>query len=541
MSRHPEVVFPPESVYAFQHGFDALAEALACTLGPHQGVVFHANEFKARPEVLTDAATIARRITELGEPEENMGAMLLRNLVWRVKERVGDGGATAAVLARAILQRTQKLAGAGINRMALVRGVSLGARAAAQQLRLMSQPVQGEEDLNAVARAVSGNEELSWMLAEMFHILGPHAHITVEEYISPVFERVYIDGGRWAAQLISPHLINATAAGMAVQANVQVALYDGNLTQDEQVRPLLLLAAQADPPAPLLLVAHKISGEALNLLTATHQQTVQKVAAVNLTRAGAKALLDLQDLETLTGARLISPALGQKLENITRGHLGRAQRVEAGREDLFVAGGLGDRSAARGQIEMLHSRLQALPPGDEARSELEMRLGRLSGSAGVLKVGSVSPTERQDLLQRAEQAVKTLRISLEEGLLPGGGSAYVQCMDCVEAAASRLKGEDEEAALGALAVAGALSAPFRRILANAGVNNPGVYEDEVRRRPNCFFDVQTRSLRDAHHAGVLDAAMVLGAALESAASGAMMALSTDTLIVKRNPIVSREP
>jgi chaperonin GroEL len=539
MSRSPHVVPSPQAIMQLKRGFDTLARVLAVTLGPNQGGVMSAAELGGRPEVLTDAATIARRVVELPDPEQNMGAMLLRNLVWRMKERTGDGSATAAVLAQAMLEQAYRCLMAGANPVQLIQGVRLGAGAAVTHLSKLSQPVQGEDDLAAVARSVTGHEELSWVLGEMFDILGPTAYITVEDFVAPYFERQYIDGGRWQGALVSPYLISAPALGRGVLTDVQVALYDGSLSRDEEVRPLLQLVS-AKESKHLLLVAHKISGEALSLLTATHQQTELKIVAVQLARAGAKALVDLQDLALLTGAELITPAMGRRIENLQPGELGRAQRAEAGSQDLFVTGGAGDLAAIRRQIELLQSQMQALPIGDASRSETEMRLGRLSGSAGVLKIGAIHQIERDFLHQKAEQGVKALRMTLQEGLLPGGGSAYLHCRPVVDELAAQQTSEDVAAGVRAISIA--LEAPFRQLLENGKVPAPGVYSHNILEQPpGQFYNLQTGAIEDARQAGVLDAAQVLKAALETAASGAMMALSTDTLVVKRKPKVSYEP
>lgn len=562
--REPSVVLPPRSIYQLKKGFDHLAHLLALTLGPSQGVVISTTDLKPQPELLTDAATIARRITDLPDPEQNMGAMLLRNLVWRMRERVGDGSALAAVLAQSILERAMRGAAAGANVMSMNLGIRQATEAAVARLGELAFPVQGEDELTAVARSATGLEELSWVLGEMFDILGPNAHITVEEYVAPYLERVYLDGGAWKGSLISPYLITAPALGRAVQTNCRVTLYDGTLSTVDEVRPLLACMSQlfpaktkstsapggesgkdlSDRPPSLLLVAQRISGEALSLLTATHQQTALKVVAVSLKRAGVRAQADLQDLAWLTGAALISPVLGRRIEQITLADLGSCQRAEAGTEDLVVTGGAGDMAEVRRQIELLNRQLQTLPIqrapiSDDSRVELEMRLGRLSGSAGILKVGAISQAERDFLRQRAEQGVRVLRGALQEGVLPGGGSAYLHAIRAVEDVIGRLDGD---AAIGARALRHALEAPFGQILANAGISQPRLYQAEIQRQPpGLFYDVQCRQLAEARQAGVLDSAQATRAALETAASGAMMALSTDTLIVKRKPRISYEP
>lgn len=534
----PAVVPPPRSTLQLKRGFDALAKLLALTLGPTQGVVLSSSDLKPRPEVLTDAATIARRIIKLPDPEQNVGLMLLRNLVWRMHERVGDGGALAAVLAQAILEQALRGVRAGANPVLVASGIRGAARAAVEHLAQLSQPIQDEDDLVAVARAATGEEALSWVLGEMFDLLGPRAYIQVEDYAAPYLERVYLEGGRWQAELISPYLINAPTLRRAVQQDCRVALYDGILTTQDEVRPLLELAA-AQRPARLLLVAQRISGDALNLLAAMHLQTELKLVAVSLKRAGEKAQSDLADLGLLSGAQVLSPVLGRRLEMIRPDDLGWARRVEANAEELLVVGRATSGDEVRREIERLSQRLQSLPIGDEGRSELEMRLGRLSGSAGVLKVGAITLTERDYLHQRAERGIKVLRGALEEGVLPGGGSAYLHCVSVAQAQLARA-GSDE--AVGVHSLARALHAPFEQILRNSGEPAPARYAQEILVRPfGYLYEVIRKEIVPARQAGVLDSACVLRAALETAVSGALMALSTDTLVIKRKPKVSYEP
>jgi chaperonin GroEL len=534
----PAVIVAPESTLQLKRGFDLLADLLALTLGPTQGIVLSGTDLKARPEVLSDAATIARRIVEVPDARQNVGVMLLRNMVWRVHQRVGDGGALTAVLAQALLKHTLRCMSAGANPILLARGVRRAVQAAVERLSELSQPPQGEDDLVAVAHSVTGQDQLSRLLGEMFDLLGSHAYITVEDYMAPYLERVYLDGGHWQAGVISPYLINSPALGRAVLKDCRVALYDGTVSAAEEVRSLLEQAGSAEE-ARLLFVAHQVSGEALNLLVATNQQTALKIIAVALKRVGDKARADLEDLALLSGARVISPILGRTLASISQADLGAARRAEASAEDLNVFGGVGDSAQARRQVDLLHRQLQRLPIGDEGRGELEMRLGRLSGSAGILKIGALTQAERDFLHQKAEQGLRVLRATLSEGVLPGGGVAYLRCIPAVDALWAVSDGDE---AMGMRATARALEAPFCCILRNAGVDAPAVYLEQIRKAPlDHLYDALSRAILPARQAGVLDSTAVLRAALETAASGALMALSTDTLVLKRKPKVSYEP
>jgi chaperonin GroEL len=532
------VIRYPESVQQLKRGFDTLADLLAATLGPTQGTILSSTELKSRPEMLIDAGTAARRLTELPDPRQNVGAMLLRGLVWRMHERVGDGGAITAILAQSLLDQSLRFVIAGANPMLVLSGLKRGVKVALERLDDLSFPVESEEDLAAVAYSVTGEREMSFILGEMFDILGVMGNISVEDYMAPYLEREYIDGGRWEGGLISPYLINVPGKGAAILQDIRVALYDGYVSSFDEARALLDLASQFKPPH-LLLVAHKISGEALNLFVGTSMKTDLKLIAVSLRRAGEKARDDLEDLAILSGALLLSPQLGRSLESIRSEDFGRARRAEANTDLLLVTGGGGDPAQIRQKVEILQRQLRLLLFGDSEQVELQTRLGRLSGNTGILKVGAHTQIERDYLHQKGQQAIKTLRAALEDGILPGGGVAYLECVPDVETL-SKTMVEDE--ASGVRAVASALQTPFRVLLKNAGLQSSGVIQEDLRCLPNGFvYDVSKREILGARASGVLDSAKVLKLALETAASGAAMALSTQTLVLKKMPKVSYEP
>jgi chaperonin GroEL len=541
----PTVLAPPHAPAQLQRGFAKLAELLALTLGPVAGHVVSTSTDKPGAELLTDAATVARRLVALPDRAEDVGAMLLRNLVWRVHERVGDGAATTAVLAQAMLSHAARGVRAGANAVTVQGGLRRGAKAAVEALQKQARPVRNPSDLVAVALAATGHPALSAGLGEMYARLGPRAHILIEKYVAPYLECEYLEGGRWSARLASPYLITEAATQSARLAGCRVALFHGNLGTVEEVLPLLELAAPLDPPH-LLLVANQISGEALNTLVATHRRGGVRIVAAALKRLGDKQRADYADLAAFTGAQVLSAESGESLRAVTAQALGFASEAEAGPETLGVKAGPGTERKVRAEMRTLEQRLRALPFGDAEQPELQMRIGRLAGSAGVLKIGAYTQAERDWLYQKSEQATKALAAALEEGVLPGGGAAYARCVPAVEAL--RRNTADEEEKLGLAAVTFALEAPLRRILANARAGEPGPVLAAL--RPStaaqqngraAAFDVLRAELVTARSAYFLDSAKVLRVALETAASGALLALSTDAIVLKRRPKVSYRP
>ena len=533
----PKVILAPQARSALKSGFDQMAKLLAISLGPTQGIVFHTEALKPKPEPLSDAATIARRMTALPGREENAGAMLMRSLAWRVHQRVGDGSALTAVLAQAILDQATRFVVAGANPVRVQDGIERAAAQAIAHVRDMAKPVNGPEELAAAAYTATREPSLSFILGEMFSLLGKHAHIRIENYMAPYLEREYIDGGLWEAKLITPHLLNTGSKSIA--RNCNIALYHGNLENAEQVLPLIKILSQKSEK-DLLLVAHKISGQALNTLSATYIQNKNRlnIVAVDLTRAGEKALGDLQDLAILTGAKLFNPEAGDRFESIQETDLGFALRAEAKDENLIVSGAKNALVPPSAEMDALQKYLDGLDFDDDERGEIEMRLGRLSGSMGILKIGAYTQNERDLLRQKAEQGLKALRAAQQGGLVPGGGTAFLHCIARIE----QMSCADDDERLGYRALAHALRKPFEQILANAKIENPKRLAHEISSTaPGLIFDIYQGKTCPADEAGILDCAKTLIICLETAASGAQMALSTDVIVLKRNPRISYEP
>jgi len=531
----PAVLLAPESQARLKRGVDALANLLALTLGPVQGGVISARDIGEPLEFLTDAATIARRFLALPDRAENVGAMLLRNLVWQLHQTIGDGCATAAVLARALIAESQRYLAAGANAALLRQGIEAATSAALDALQHVARPVARDADLECVAHTLTGEPRLGMLLAEIFDLLGPDACITVEEYVAPYLEREYHEGGRWLARLASPYLIGDQVQQRTVLHNCAVALYAGELRDVAAVRPLLELLIQLNQPR-LLLVAQAIGGEALTTLVLNHQRQQLQIIAVELRRVGEQVANDFDDLGALSGAH-VHREIGDWLRSITAEALGSARRVVANANELIVVGHH-KGAALRAQIEQLRSRLSTFPPTDrEQRRELEARIGRLAGSTATLKIGAVHKVEREALQRKAERGIRALGSALREGIVCGGGVAYLHCIPAVRQI--RLDGD---AAYGCSAVARALEAPFRQIVANAGHRDPAAILSEVRRQGSSWgYDALSDAVVDMEQAGILDAVGVLREALRVAASGAVMALTTDALILKRNPQTSLEP
>jgi chaperonin GroEL len=533
----PGVLLSTVARERLMRGFDTLARLLAITLGPTQRTILSTSYQSRTPEALSDAASIARRFVALPNQAENMGAMLLRNLVWRQHQRCGDGCATAAVLAWAMLSAAHRYAEAGVDLVALRRGIDRAVSAATEALRCEAHLPDGEDDLERVAMAICGDVQISPLITELFTLLGPDAAITIESYTAPYLEREYLEGGRWKARLASPYLAGQPAGELllgptrAVLHDCWVALFAGSVQSLDDVRPLLEQVAKSDRRR-VLLAAHDFGDPALTTLVVNHQRGIAQIVAVELREAGMRRRQDFEDLAALTGARLLAADCGDRLRDVTVESLGRVHRVEATDHELSMSG-TRNNVLLRAQVAALRARL-AVATDEMERSELRVRLGRMANGTAILKIGAASDPERHLLRRRAEQCIQAMPLAMREGVVPGAGVAFLRAADAI--VGSAVRGAE---ACGCDVVRQALEAPFRQIVLNVGKRDPSAVLAEVRcRGAGWVYDGMADAVVPAVEAGVLDPVAVLCEALQVAASGAVMALTTEALVLKRAPETS---
>jgi chaperonin GroEL len=517
------------------HGIAILTRLLAQTFGPLGGAVL-ATRDDGGIERLDDGATIARRLLELPDPGANAGAMLLRHGVWRVHERASDGGVTAALVTQAILAHIQPLLAAGYPPRDLRQGLEAATATALQTLAAQTQPVASQSDLYAVLHTAIGDERLAALLAEVFDQLGPDAALSVADYVAPYLACDYIRGARWSTRPLLPQFHHLLHAEQATHAACAVALYAGDLVTAGDVAPLLasLLAVGQQR---LLLVAHDLRGDALATLRANQERGGIAVIAVALTSGGDQRRDDFADLAALTGAALRSAEKGDTPAALAGAALGFARRVVATAETLTLDGDHGG-AAAWVAARTVQTRLAALHAHERApRRELEARLGRLIGQSAVLKLGAANKLERDLLKRRAQQGVEIARGALRSGSVLGGGAAYMQAA----AAVAALPLPPPQAA-GAQAMARALEAPMRQLVARGQLRAASSLVAEVKRRGAGWgYDALHDTVTDLAAARIRDSALTLRVALEVAASTAIMVLGTDALVLARRPHISLEP
>lgn len=501
-------------------GFDDLARVLGGTLGPGLGKVLCASG-EDGSELVSSSAVLARRITELPGRHRNTGAALLRETVLRVGARHGDGGATTAVLARALVRAADRAVASGAHGVRVRDGIGRGVAAACDALKGMSEQVAGERELVGLAFAATGDRELAALLGELSDVLGPDGAIGVEEAMGGRTLRHYIDGHRWRAR---PAERSALANGAAELTLVEplIALVEQELTSADEVRPLLEAAGQR----PVLLIAPGFTGTAQTLLSANRGRALPVVLATSRTRHSE----DFADLALLTGASVVSPVLGLPPKSVRAAHLGGARRALLRRGDLTVVGGHGDLTGVRERAAALRSlawELAGGTAGRDAASRLWWRQARLCGRTAVLTVGARTEQETQERMHLAKRTARLLYDALRDGVVPGGGAAYLDCLAAVRAVVPA----DRDEAAGVDAVATALRAPFLRILSNAGLPAPPLALDRVLSAgPGHGVDVATGEVTDMRRAGIRDMAAVAAGALVAAGETAGLLVSAELVV-----------
>lgn len=559
----PKVVEQPNTTKHLTKGINAMADLLAPTIGPIGGLVANQRDFQRKPELLDDSATAVRRILNMGDPRADVGAMLMRSTVWRVVQRAGDGGATAALLTRALYREAVKMMAAGANAMRLAKGVNLGVEAAIKSLQAQARSVAHENDLANVALTVIHDPSLAAVLGEMSYLLGPDAHVTIEKFVAPYLQQFYHAGATIRAQIASMYLYTDFAIKSAIAANGGLALIDGKLDKVDDAIAVLQAANEAGVKS-LTIVAGQFSDAVISLLVTNSRQgdMVKKGGARNASTNGngngkekeeesAKPIIiaakpkdvgDLRravfdDLALATGGEVLGRSWSRSAAQIRASDIGRIQRAEVSTELLMIVPEDQNSEAVRVRCAELRAQLAKMTLDDEGRSTVVQRLAWLNGGMGVLKIGTESKLDREVRAQNAERTLKVLSAAQHTGMVPGGGAAYfhaIPALDEVEA--------EDDVRFGVQIVQRALEAPLRQILDNAHVPSSSVVMDQIRQHgPTATYDVMSAQVVDAYEGGVLDVAGVLTTVLQTAASGALMALTTDTIVYHKNPKQATNP
>ncbi len=530
----PDVILGEESRIGMLRGFGAMARLVAVTLGPIGGKIANAREPSGEPELLSDAATIVRRIIQLPERCEDAGAMMMRHIVWNMRQEMGDGSAVTAVLANSIAQEMHHMITAGANAMMLRRGIEKAVGAALEALDEISVPLEGEERIAAVATAASGDAEIGRLLGEIYDVLGAHANIVIEPYVATFHDRAYHEGARFKGGYLSTYLLTDTTRHLAILDDPYIVCADIDFDSLEHVRNILEQVLKAGGKSVFILCKF-MSDKGIGLLSANNERGTIRSCAAKIQPVGDLRQGTLENIALLTGAKPLTYKSGVDPDDISLADMGRCERVIVAKDYFMIVGGKGDKAAIRERVQSLRERLRNSMDAEE-RETLRELLKHFSAGVAELRIGALTSQERKALTETAEEAMKTVSAAMEGGIVPGGGAAYLACIPAVEAVEA--KGDE---AIGVKIVARALEEPMRQIAINVGVHPPLAIAEARKAGVGYGLDARTKKIVHMIDAGIADPTVVVKRALQQAASGAIMLLTTNALVLHRKPKESFEP
>ena len=530
----PKVLFQPQVCQGMQRGINQIANAVRPTLGPFPRLVASESTISRgkKPELLDSGGTIARRIIQLQNRGEDVGAMLIRQMLWQLQERAGDGTATAAVIFQSVYNRGLRYLAAGGNAMRLRGFLERGAQELVQELGRMTVQIHGKEKLAQFAETLSNDADLSRLLGEIFDVIGEYGLLDIRPGRSRELEQEYIEGRFWEGGMISRAMASDRQGLRGQLEEASIVITDLEIDAPGEVVPLLELAASGGIHG-LLLIANKISEPALSvLLASSNREKVQVLAVKTPGRSSEIQMAALQDLSILTGGQPLLKATGASLSAIKPEHLGGARRAWAGPHHFGFMAGEGDPRLLRQHIACLRKAFEHTEDSQHAR-RLQERIGTLMGAAATLWVGDATPSAVEARKAAAERTAQTMRGALREGVVPGGGAAYLACSQVLQEQINQTSDADERSAYGILI--GALKEPMCTLLTNAGEDSGVIMARVVQAGPGCGYDVKRRQVVNMFQAGIYDPAAVARAVIHSAIHCAALALTTDVLVHRGNP------
>ena len=522
-----QLVFGDEARRYLKNGVDAVANAVATTLGPKGRNVALDRKYGS-PTITHDGVTVAKEI-ELEDPYENMGAQLLKEAATKTNDIAGDGTTTSTVLAHAIVTEGLKNLAAGANPMLLKRGIEAAAKAVSESILSQAIGITTKAEIGNVATISAQDEQIGSLIADVMDKVGKDGVITVEESKALEFETEYVEGMQFDRGYISPYFVTDAEHMQAEIKDPYILIYDKKISAANDIVPLLEKMVQVGK-RDIVIIAEDVDGEAIAALVLNKIRGVLNVVAVKAPGFGDRRKAMLQDIAILTDASVISEETGRKLENATIEDLGRAEKITIDKDNTTIVGGKGDTNAIKGRIEQIRVEIDNTT-SDYDREKLQERLAKLSGGVAIIRVGAATETELKEKKHRVEDALSATRAAVEEGIVPGGGVALVNAVDALK----DLKLEQEDAQIGINIVRNALTVPMKKIVENAGKDGSVVVENVRQRQAeknnrHIGFNVLTEVYGDMVEMGVIDPAKVTRGALENAASIAAMILTTEALI-----------
>jgi chaperonin GroEL len=521
-----QILFHSEAREKVLRGAAQLADAVRLTLGPRSKSVLIQKKWGA-PIVCNDGVTIARE-TELEDPEENLGAQMLRQAAEKTGDAVGDGTSTATLLAHAILVEGVRNVAAGASAIDLKRGLDRGVAAAVSALGSLAKPVVSRREKAQVATISAHNDAaIGEMVADAMEKVGGDGVITVEESKTTATALEVVEGMQFDRGYLSPYFITDPATMEAVLEDALVLVSDRKINIVKDLLPLLEQVAKSG--RAILFIAEEIEGEALATLIVNQIRAVLKSVAVKAPGFGDRRKAMLQDIATLTGAQLVSEELGIRLEDVKLAQLGRAKRIVVDKDTTTLIGGGGDKAAIKARVESIRREIDDTK-SDYDREKLEERLAKLAGGVAVIRVGAPSESEMKSRKDALDDAISSTKAAVAEGIVPGGGLALLRAVPAVEAEEAKCSGDERT---GVLILKRALEAPARQIAENSAVDGGVVVERMRQSTGNQGFDAAHKEYVDLLEAGIVDPAKVVRLALENAASVASVLLLTEATMTEK--------
>ncbi|MEA2442701.1 MAG: chaperonin GroEL [Thermoleophilaceae bacterium] len=520
---HKELKYSGEARKALEQGVDAVANAVKVTLGPKGRYVVLDKKFGA-PTITNDGVTIAREI-EVEDVFQNQGAQLVREVATATNDVAGDGTTTATVLAQAIVRNGLKNVTAGANPLGLKRGIETTVDQIVENIRKLAKPVQGKEQIARVATISAGDESIGDVIADAIEKVGKDGVVNVEEGQTFGMDLEFTEGMQFDKGYVSPYMVTDQERMEAVLEDPYILIANQKISSVRDVLPVLEQVIQSG--RPILIIAEDVDGEALATLVVNKLRGTFTGVAVKAPGFGDRRKRMLEDIAILTGGEVITEEMGLKLENTQISQLGRARRVVVAKDNTTIIDGAGDSEGIRGRINQIKAEIENTD-SDFDREKLQERLAKLAGGVAVVKVGAATETEMKEKKHRVEDALQATRAALEEGIVPGGGSALLQAAKAIQVDAL----DDPDAQTGAKIILRALEEPVRQLAYNAGLEGSVVVNDVRKAKKGNGLNAETGEIEDLVAAGIIDPAMVTRSALQNAASIGKNILTTEAIVAE---------
>lgn len=517
-----EIKYGAEARAALENGVNQLADTVRVTLGPKGRNVVLDKSFGA-PLITNDGVTIAKEI-ELKDPFENMGAQLVKEVATKTNDVAGDGTTTATVLAQSMIHEGIKNLAAGANPIILRKGMKKATDCAVEAIAKMSSKVNGKEHIARVAAISAGDEQVGELVADAMEKVTGDGVITIEESKTMQTELDLVEGMQFDRGYLSAYMVTDTEKMEAVLGNPYILITDKKISNIQEILPILEQIHQSG--TPLLIIAEDVEGEALSTLILNKLRGIFNVVAVKAPGYGDRRKAMLEDIAILTGGTVISEELGLDLKTTTLDQLGRAKSVKVQKENTVIVEGAGDKAAIDGRIKIIKNQIETTT-SDFDKEKLQERLAKLAGGVAVIRVGAATETEMKEAKLRLEDALAATKAAVEEGIIQGGGSAYIHASKEVAKLADSLDGDEKT---GAKIVLKALEAPLFHIAANAGLEGSVIINKVRESEVGIGFDALKEEYVDMVKVGILDPAKVTRSALQNATSVASTLLTTESVV-----------